>query len=158
MEDKISAAPFVAPTIRTTDPNISIVMAPTNKSRTDVYLFRYYQQVFSFLTPSPARSLHDSSYEDLRERNSHLNLAIDSFGESVEWSEIIVDPISGSPKRKYSPVQVSKSFSSFEEQKVVMGLFCELLAWACDGSLAMIRGGYLISKAEFVKKECRVRP
>ena len=84
MEDKISAAPFVAPTIRTTDPNISIVMAPTNKSRTDVYLFRYYQQVFSFLTPSPARSLHDGFYEDLRERNPDLNLVIDSFGESVE--------------------------------------------------------------------------
>jgi hypothetical protein len=56
---------FLAPTIRTSDPEISVVIVPNNQSIEDVYLFNFKGKRFAFAKPSQRARLHSDIFSEL---------------------------------------------------------------------------------------------
>ena len=74
---------FLAPTIRTSDPEISVVIVPNNQSIEDVYLFNFKGKRFAFAKPSQRARLHSDIFSELSERNPDLDMVFTNVGQPV---------------------------------------------------------------------------
>ncbi len=136
MGSLVRGAPFQAPTIFTSDPEISIVIVPGTEACEKSYLMRYFGTTMVFSKPSAATIRHSDEIDRLRARNPGVDLVIKWIGHTAKWLENIID-IEGV---RIHDIPSAQKFKSREEQEEMLRLFCELMQWLGFGPRIMKNG------------------
>ncbi|MEO3416185.1 hypothetical protein AAFO92_16150 [Roseovarius sp. CAU 1744] len=143
-----SKEPFIAPTIRTRDPEICIIFVPNSPHADEAYLMRYHGKLIIFSRPDNSSRLHNSRFDDLAERNPGVDFVINSIGNQTVWSE---RPI-GSSDVKLHEISSAEKFDNEQQQNQMLRLFKELMSYKTYGVSAMLTGTHGKSKAPLTKK------
>lgn len=144
--------PGVSPTIRTVEPGISIVFVPTSMNADEAFLMHYHGTSIVFSRPGEASRMHNHKLEELAIENPGVDFVVSSIGELAWWQYRAVDPDNGERVTKIVKVAADPKFKNRKQQDEMTRLFRELMAWATEGGLAMVRGTNANPRQEFGKK------
>ena len=143
-----SKEPFIAPTIRTHDPEICIIIVPNPPHADEAYLMRYHGKLMTFSRPDTSSRMHNSRLDDLAERNPGVDFVINSIGNQTVWIE---RPI-GSSDVKLHEISSSEKFDNEQQQNQMLQLFKELMSYKFYGVSAMLAGNHKKNKGTLIKK------
>lgn len=156
MDYQNSKAPYVAPTIRTADPEVSIVFVPTPMSYDEAFLMQYHGVSIVFSRPGCASRMHNDELEQLTNRNPGLDFVIKDIGHATKWTNTVLNHITEKVEHETYDLPSVCKFRDLEEQETMTTLFCELMAWATEGAIDMARGRCASDNIEWAKKRSLV--
>ena len=143
-----SKEPFIAPTIRTSDPEICIIFVPNPPHTDETYLMQYHRKLITFSRPDESSRMHNSELDDLAECNPGVDLVINSIGKQTVWSARSI----GSNDVQLHEISSEKKFDNEKQQNQMLRLFKELMSYKIYGISAMLTGTHGKSKAPLIKK------
>ncbi|KIC12989.1 hypothetical protein RA19_00905 [Leisingera sp. ANG-M1] len=136
MDNEKPGAPLVAPTIRTSNPEVSIVFVPNTGDDDDAYLMQFNGTSMIFSNPAPALRRHCDVHDRLKEENPDVDFAIKWIGRDAKWFEH-----TGEQEGRALTIPSARKFRSWQEQQEMTRLFCELMALNAPGPYVMYKGG-----------------
>lgn len=130
-----AGAPYIAPTIRTTNPAIKLTLVPTWFQSDTVYLLHHYGTVIPFSCPPPESRMHDDRLDRLHANYPDLDLVLTDICRPFKWAERAERDI------RLHDIPTSPGFASRAEQDSMTALACTLLApLALHGPISMSHG------------------
>ncbi len=149
MDLKSDGFDLKAPTIRTSDPDVFIVIVPCNSDE-ETYLFHYNGKMIAFSKRSDQTRRYDNSILNLAARNPELDIVFSGVGQAeVPWSKPVFDKISETYSRERLSLTADTDLGDEAEFEDRAALFFDLLSHMGDGTFGMAIGASKVSRAGF---------
>ena len=140
-DNKFERCTLKAPTIRTTDPEISIVFVRNDVSYEQSRLFVYNGKKFAFSIYSPRAHAYVDTYDKLKERNPNLDIIFHRVGDTtVFWHDGFAKLVGTEFEAEEFTIDADNDFGARREFEDMTSLFFELNAWTLLGTWGMARG------------------